>query len=784
MSREQEPTERQAPSNAVESPVQRKQTTDVEARFQHQALNELGARPIQRKLGGPSARQQSLGEIDTVIQRRASRDAEPVDDVQQTARAGVAGAGQELPHAERIQASFGKHDVSGVRAQVGGDAAEASEALGAEAYATGDRVAFAKQPDLHTAAHEAAHTVQQGAGAVSGNGVDPSPAHEQAADQVADAVVAGESAEPLLDAATGGQPATASASAGAGITQRKATGTFVPELETDDRRAQMRLGEVYPHRVRVANERAAPKGMKYAWSHTVDGPPHRAVAKPDLEGPATSWPFVVRGVGDYRVASRVQYGASKGPLDEAQTAMDVVVARPTAHDVELETERDHKRRPFAGNMLVGEELVITTQLHDLRRASRDPLEDVRAHVMVPGLVFKGVKTLTNGIYEIRLHARQEGGALGVVAALPYDAKLGDTPVHSIRAEISKADDEGNPGARPNGFAEAKSWLKTDYNYMFLEMRNANTALSAQTLVNDPPPKQSVWMDILLGCATAALGGAMAGVGLAVAKRLVKDASVVVEEGVKSFLEQSVMAAATATFRKDEIAKHAPHVSFRMLHESAINAKQADFEKLHLANVLLPQLDALEQGEPGAGLRKAMDLDRAMKAEIPNVKKIQYDASFEQWVKFVTKAQLGERENPTDPAGETGTDMSKQVHRDWRHKLPSTAGVIEIDLGGTNVFDPKTPVKIERARMPGFNQGLRQQIADQKVKDLPFALRVEGSAPGRYDSTYTFARNENREYWLSKHDHEYLERKAGGSALAGAMKILEQEIGNEQITPEA
>ncbi len=87
-------------------------------------------------------------------------------------------------------------------------------------------------------------------------------------------------------------------------------------------------------------------------------------------------------------------------------------------------------------------------------------------------------------------------------------------------------------------------------------------------------------------------------------------------------------------------------------------------------------------------------------------------------------------------------------------------------------------------MPGFNQGLRQQIADQKVKDLPFALRVEGSAPGRYDSTYTFARNENREYWLSKHDHEYLERKAGGSALAGAMKILEQEIGNEQITPEA
>jgi hypothetical protein len=87
-------------------------------------------------------------------------------DVVATAERGVASASSQLPHLDTIQQSFGRHDVSGVRAQVGGDAAGASGALGAQAYAVGDRVAFASAPDLHTAAHEAAHVVQQAGGGV------------------------------------------------------------------------------------------------------------------------------------------------------------------------------------------------------------------------------------------------------------------------------------------------------------------------------------------------------------------------------------------------------------------------------------------------------------------------------------------------------------------------------------------------------------------------------------------------------------------------------------------
>jgi hypothetical protein len=121
--------------------------------------------------------------------------------VHEIAAAGVAGGGGALPHGDTIQRAFGRHDVSGVQAHVGGGAETASRALGAEAYASGAHVAFAGAPSLHTAAHEAAHVVQQRGGVQLKGGVGASgDAHERHADAVADAVVSGGSAERLLDA--------------------------------------------------------------------------------------------------------------------------------------------------------------------------------------------------------------------------------------------------------------------------------------------------------------------------------------------------------------------------------------------------------------------------------------------------------------------------------------------------------------------------------------------------------------------------------------------------------
>ena len=157
----------------------------------------------------------------TPIQRKTEgADASPSNDgVHAAAARGVQGAGGSLPHLDQIQAAFGHHDVSGVQAFVGGQAATASAAMGAEAYATGNSIGFAAPPSLHTAAHEAAHVVQQQAGVHLQGGVgqegDP---YERAADRVADAVVEGKSAAALLDEHAGPAPR-----ARGGETQRKSS---------------------------------------------------------------------------------------------------------------------------------------------------------------------------------------------------------------------------------------------------------------------------------------------------------------------------------------------------------------------------------------------------------------------------------------------------------------------------------------------------------------------------------------------------------------------------------
>jgi outer membrane protein OmpA-like peptidoglycan-associated protein len=141
------------------------------------------------------------------VQRRASGDTHTgLDDdaVRAVATHGVAGSGGALPHLAQIQRSFGAHDVTGVRAHIGGAAAAAADALGAEAYATGNAVAFRESPSLFLAAHEAAHVVQQRGGVqLSGAIGQAGDAYERHADEVAARVVAGESAADLLSQVAG-----------------------------------------------------------------------------------------------------------------------------------------------------------------------------------------------------------------------------------------------------------------------------------------------------------------------------------------------------------------------------------------------------------------------------------------------------------------------------------------------------------------------------------------------------------------------------------------------------
>jgi len=121
-------------------------------------------------------------------------------DVHGTADNGLSGPASNLPYGDAIQASFGHHDIGEVAAHTGGEARAANQELGSKAFTRGEQIAFDSSPDLHTAAHEAAHVVQQRAGlSLPGDVGSEGDTHERHADAVADAVVQGKSAASMLD---------------------------------------------------------------------------------------------------------------------------------------------------------------------------------------------------------------------------------------------------------------------------------------------------------------------------------------------------------------------------------------------------------------------------------------------------------------------------------------------------------------------------------------------------------------------------------------------------------
>jgi hypothetical protein len=138
------------------------------------------------------------------IQRAPGDLREPSNEtIRAAAVAGVRTPSTSLPYLDRIQASFGHHSIGDVQAHVGSAAARASQAMNAQAYATGNHVVFGARPDLRTAAHEAAHIVQQRAGVQLAGGVGRvGDRYERHAEAVADAVVAGNSVERLIEPLT------------------------------------------------------------------------------------------------------------------------------------------------------------------------------------------------------------------------------------------------------------------------------------------------------------------------------------------------------------------------------------------------------------------------------------------------------------------------------------------------------------------------------------------------------------------------------------------------------
>lgn len=174
----------------------------------------------------------------SVLQAQELRSIMSAEGVTKRADQGVRGAGTQLPHLPTIQKAFGQHDVSGVKAHQDGPAREASAAIGAKAYAMGERIAFGANPGLHMAAHEAAHVVQQRQGVSLSGGVGRAgDAYERHADAVADRVVQGRSAEGLLGEVPSGAAAAPTESVQCRIVDDD--GEYLSEDEVKERIPEM-----------------------------------------------------------------------------------------------------------------------------------------------------------------------------------------------------------------------------------------------------------------------------------------------------------------------------------------------------------------------------------------------------------------------------------------------------------------------------------------------------------------------------------------------------------------
>ena len=215
-------------------------------------------------------------------------------DAHTTAAGGIQGSGRPLTHLDPLQQAFGHHDISGMREHTGPGTRAALDTLGAEGFSSTGRMALADNPDLYTQAHEAAHGVQQAAlgnsmtleGGVGAAG----DRYERHADKVADAVVAGRDAQPILDRLAPQPTAVAAGPVGANaLLQMADRPPKQTEAPTEGTSKKKKTGKPSPEEIaamRAAKEtakkaRPQKKGKEGAAKKAITGKPEKGAADPE-----------------------------------------------------------------------------------------------------------------------------------------------------------------------------------------------------------------------------------------------------------------------------------------------------------------------------------------------------------------------------------------------------------------------------------------------------------------------------------------------------------------------
>ncbi|HZJ68368.1 MAG TPA: hypothetical protein VFD36_32930, partial [Kofleriaceae bacterium] len=649
-------------------------------------------------------------------------------------------------------------------------------------YATGSTVAFASpSPSLHTAAHEAAHVVQQRGGVQLAGGVGQAgDAYERHADAVADRVVAGASAEDLLDPFAAG-----SGHAGAAVQMKGEDpdpgGAARPHTDKD-KTEQVKLAlraatnaaitavagagrARTPDEMRAALDTGAQlvtRHLRYAefifGSTRPADVQKEAIALADALASFSAHATGVQITGAdqlHRLGATVEgwagqpgnaTAAPKAGFDSAAAAQGIALNLRSIHSIAEDTVvkikpiADGDTRPVAvGLAVIGANRVIA-ELQNIKLLFGSHIDAGRWATYA-----KDVEIASHALGELIawcIYMRTDGD-------LPRNAEAG---MKEVRRAVGLSED-GWLGQRPKeeprpkaeygapittkNFEDAKDkvWLE----YMDLGRRQAAGVKELEQTIPKVDKYDPGWFaSVVIFLAEVAMQGATGFLGASIAHRLAAAGATAVSRGVNTAVADAIKGGLRQVIH-DKMRSH-----FASQADAAKAFCQGQIESLdgdgyNQQSTFLNQVDGirqLESRQKGAGIAE-LELMRHAIAETKetSAKQTQYEASLVEWLKALSQASAGpaDKRDPSKGSSPESIADFNDFHAGSLH-IP-----LQIDRA-----NPRAPVKMGGASIRGVNKELVGSLDKINKTIAELKLPVQAYAQNEFAA----GMNESQQVWLT------------------------------------
>lgn len=710
----------------------------------HDMRDEMEKAPVEAEPAGPAPRAaeqdanpapaERMSGAQFKVFREAAEDEEEEETEEIAQEAGMAvelaegeNNGQPLPRdvRQQLEASLGK-DLSAARVHDGTKSNEAAEALGANAFTVGQNIHMGPgAPKADTPAgqkllaHEATHTIQQGAGGGGAGHGGAGGLDIAKADSTAEL-----EAESASDAAAAGRAAAVTPAGGKQIAlDRKKKKEELPDWEPgdptknkkkptpdtfepivvaspDEEEATVLLGGTYKTKYSLGNYNKAPKGTSFEWEQSIAG---RKTSTPEFDsvdkkkGTSVTSTFHARAIGERNITTRLWKTGTMGLTSKADAPnLKLNIPHPKVESVELNSySKDWGKRPVLDKMLAGEDLLVAVKYADI-----DPKLDQVAFVAEgPFTVKKPAKRIGNGVFETVLTPSGPGKKSGhlMLEALEHYSPL----KARFEVDVTEKLDQGekiDPGFQPENVGDAVDQVKDAMFRAYESRQRAVSAVKGAAEVTDPPPKPAWWKTLVKAAAEAALGafagkiGSLVGefIGKALINKVVgnpeiqkaatdfvtdhaKDGAKMLVEPVTGKLGLGDKDKDKEKDAKDKAPDTAKGGGGHMVKGIGEAFEESELKALSLAegqhskrmhNIVKNRAQALEQKEPGSGFRYAMVAKQGIMDAVAadTYYSEQYSATFNAYCNLLAQNGGGSKDpgDRRDASSKVETDLSKIV----------------------------------------------------------------------------------------------------------------------------